>query len=397
MAVMGEPQRAYPVIHVTGTNGKGTVARMVAELLAEHQLVVGQFTSPHIESVTERIALNGRPISDDEFGRVIGQLADFSGVAKVEPTYFEALAAAAYMWFAEMAAEVAVVEVGMLGRWDATNVGDGLVAVVTNVGRDHLLYANSLYEVASEKAGIIKPGATVVLGEIADKLREPFLAADSERVWVATEDFDIEANEVAVGGRLIDISTVYGTYREVFVPLHGEHQAENVALAVAACEAFFDRALDEELVQQVVAAMQMPGRFEVAARQPLIVLDVAHNPDAAQRNAATFADEFAGAEPRYIVIGMLTGRDPEEVLVAFNAPLAELVIVCQPDSPRAMPAEMLALVAEGIGCQVEVVLDPVEALSRAVSLATEEDTILAAGSFQVVGPIRKALVEAAER
>jgi len=230
VGVLGDPQAAYPAIHITGTNGKGSVARMVAELLEAAGLSVGTYTSPHLEAINERLSWNGEPIGDDDLAGVIGAVAAVEEVSGVTPSYFEILTAAAFTWFADIAVDVAVVEVGMLGRYDATNVVDSAVAVLTNVGRDHTDGVGAWRQaIAGEKVGIVKPGAAFVCGEVDAELREVLSATGAATTWWRGSDFDCEQSMLALGGRSISLRTPSGTVDDVFVPLHGEHQADNAA------------------------------------------------------------------------------------------------------------------------------------------------------------------------
>jgi dihydrofolate synthase/folylpolyglutamate synthase len=288
-----------------------------------------------------------------------------------------------------VAIDVAVVEVGLLGRWDATNVVDATVAVVTNIGHDHSDFEGDWRaRIASEKAGIIKPGSTLVLGETDPDLRELFVAEGPAAVLERNVDFGCDRNEVAIGGRLLDLRTPAGSLEEVFLPLHGEHQGDNAAIALAAAEAFFARGLDETLVVEAFRELTVPGRFEVVSRTPLVVLDSAHNIEGAASAAATLAEEFAFSGSPTLVVGMLRGRDPREMLLALDAPAAGLVIACTPPSPRGVPAAELAEVARELGVAVEVVPDVVDAVDRAVSTAGLDDAVLVTGSFYVVGAAR---------
>jgi len=391
---LGDPQRAYPVIHVTGTNGKGSVARMATALLRAQGLSVGTYSSPHLEQLNERLAWDGEPVDDDTLGRLIGDIAALEATAGVTPSYFEILTAAAFAWFAELAVDVAVVEVGMLGRYDATNVADATVAVCTNVGRDHTDGAQGWRQaIASEKAGIVKPGVTdvLVLGETAPALRDVFAAAGAGETWVRDEDFGVAADRVAVGGRLVDLRTPGGRTDEVYLPVHGAHQGENAAVALAAVEAFLGRPPSEETVTEAFAGLTLPGRFEVVSRHPTVVVDAAHNVEGAAATAATLADDMALPGSLLVVVGMLGGRDPEEVLAALRVADAGLVITCTPASPRAVPAAELAAVALRMGAAAESVPAPVEAVRRALALATEDDLVLVTGSLYVAGPVRAAL------
>jgi dihydrofolate synthase/folylpolyglutamate synthase len=392
VGVLGDPQAAYPVIHLTGTNGKGSTARMITALLVEHGLSVGGYASPHLQRINERLTWNGEPIGDDDFARVITQLADLAPLSGVTPSYFELLTAAAFLWFAENAVDVAVVEVGLLGRFDATNVADADVAVVTNVGQDHTDGVGDWRQrIASEKAGIVKPDSVLVLGETDPQVRATFLAEGPRSAWTRPDDFDIVELRAAVGGQVVSVRTPLGVLDDLFVPLHGRHQAVNAACAVAAVEAFFDRPLDLDVARRGLASLTMPGRFEVMGRAPLVVIDGAHNPDGAVAAATTFSEEFDVAGRRVLVVGLLEGRDPRQMLESLDARRADLLIACTPDSPRAMPADRLAAVARTIPVLTEVVADVATAVDRALSVSTEDDAVLITGSLYVAGAARSAL------
>ncbi len=228
--VIGDPQDAFGVVHVTGTNGKGSVGRMTSALLRATDLSVGTYSSPHLSSVTERLVWDGAPISDDDFGALIGDLAALEPMLAERPSYFELVTAAAFRWFADIPVDVAVVEVGLLGRYDATNVCDGQVAVLTNVGRDHTDGVGDWRRrIAEEKVGIVKPGSTFVLGETDPDLADVFGATPAAEVLVRGRDFDVVDDRVAVGGRLLTLRTPAHTVDEIFLPLHGAHQAHNAA------------------------------------------------------------------------------------------------------------------------------------------------------------------------
>jgi dihydrofolate synthase / folylpolyglutamate synthase len=393
--VLGHPQRDYPVVHVTGTNGKGSTVRMVAALLAAHQLSVGTYTSPHLEHITERITRNLEPIDPEEFAAIIGELAALEEQRFFErPHHFDLLTAAAFSWFSQVAVDVAVVEVGLLGRWDATNVADGRVAVVTNVGKDHTDGTGDWRRrVAAEKAGIIKPGSHLVLGETAPELRPMFAAEGAAATWVRDEDFGVVADRQALGGHVVDLRTPHGLLEEVFLPVHGAHQAQNLAVAVAAVEAFFGRPLDPEVVAEALGGLRLPGRFEVLHRAPLVVLDGAHNPDGARAAGATLADEFEVAGTRHFVLGMLVGRDLGEMLDGLGVRAGDRVIATAPATPRAAPPADLAKLAGDRGAAVEVIPDVGEAVGRAwraAGAAGEGDMVMVSGSLYTVGDARSA-------
>jgi dihydrofolate synthase/folylpolyglutamate synthase len=399
--VLGDPQHDFPVIHLTGTNGKGSTARMISALLAAHQLSVGSYTSPHLEHVTERIARNGEPIEPEEFARVMGELGSLEDQRFFEerPSYFELLTAAGFAWFSEVAVDVAAVEVGLLGRWDATNVADGQVAVVTNVGKDHTNGRGDWRRrVAEEKAGVVKPGSHLILGEPDPALRPLFEAEGPADVWVRDRDFGVITGRLALGGHVVDLRTPNGVLEDVFLPFHGDHQADNAAAAVAAVEAFFGRALAPDVVAEAFAGLRLPGRFEVVHRAPLLVLDGAHNPDGARAAAATLADEFDVAGRRRWVLGLLGGRDPEEMLEAFGVRATDEVVTCTPPSPRGIAADALAKVVAERGARVEAVADVGAALERAWHAAEADGgadgpgagLVMVTGSLYTVGAARTA-------
>jgi len=394
MDVMGDPQHAYPVVHITGTNGKGSTAQMITRLLVAQGLTVGTYTSPHLERVNERIALDAEPIDDESFGEAVGAIADLELVAGVRPSYFEITTAAAYRWFADVAVDVAVIEVGLLGRWDATNVADGRVAVVTNVAADHLEFAGpTLAHVAEEKAGIVKPGSTLVLGETDAELAAIFHRAGAARTLDRDLDFGCDENVLALGGRLVTLRTPWALYPELFVPLHGRHQGDNAAAALTAVEAFFDAPLSVDVVEEGFAEVRMPGRFEVLGHQPLVIIDGAHNPAGADVCAQVMAEDFDPAGRRLIVVGFLKGRDPVAMLEALQADDAAVVVCCTAPSPRGMPADDIAAAALAVGCEDVIVVPSVSAAcDRAIGLAASDDAVLVTGSLYVVGEARPHLI-----
>lgn len=389
---LGDPQLAYPVIHVTGTNGKGSVARMCTELLRASGLSVGTYTSPHLEVINERIAWDGVPIADHDLAASIGAVAAVEDLTGVTPSYFEILTAAAFAHFADLAVDVAVVEVGMLGRFDATNVVDAAVAVLTNVGRDHTDGVGPWREaIASEKVGIVKPGATFVCGETDPDLREILAGTPAEQTWWRDDDFACDQSVVALGGRAVTLRTPSGTIDDVFVPLHGDHQADNAAVALAAVEAFFHRRLDDDVVRAGFAEVGVPARFEVVGREPTVVIDAAHNLDGARACAATLAQEFTLTGSILVVAGFLDGRDPAEMLDALGAADAGFLVACTPESPRAIPAPQVAAAAEALGLAAEAAPSVEEALQRALAVASPDDLVLVTGSLYVAGPARAAM------
>ena len=397
MDLLGDPQQAYPAMHVTGTNGKGSTAAMTTALLAARGLSVGTYTSPNLSRVNERIARNGEPIEDGDLVEVLESLARLERLAEDVPTRFELLTAAALAWFADEAVDVAVIEVGLGGRWDSTNVVDGEVAVLTNVSFDHTeVLGPTLEDIARDKSGIFKEGSRVVIGETDPTLVAQLVAAaevaGAAEVWVRGRDFACTANRLAVGGRLIDIRTPGAAYGELLVPLHGAHQGDNAACALAAVEAFFGSPLDEDVVEQAFSSVRVPGRLEVVGRHPLVVVDGAHNVAGMIMLARALVEEFSVEGEAQAVVGMLSGRDPSAMLEALLTAGVRSVVACAPNSPRALPVEVVAEAAAGLGMEVSVTASPADAVALAVSRAGPDDRIVVCGSLYVVADARRILV-----
>ena len=393
MNVMGDPQLAHPVIHITGTNGKGSTTQMVTRLLMSHGLTVGTYTSPHLERLNERISRNAEPIGDDDFAEQITALSELELIAGIRPTYFELVTAAAFRWFADIAVDVAVIEVGMLGRWDATNVVDAQVAVLTNISMDHNEYAGpTRADIAREKSGIVKPASAVIIGETDPDLVEIFREAGGASVLCRGDDFDVAENQLALGGRMVDLRTPTTIYPEVFVPLHGRHQADNAIVALTAVEAFFAAPLVDDVVREGFAGVQMPGRFEVLGHQPLVIVDGAHNLAGADVAAQVFFEDFDPAGMRYLVVGCLKTRDVKGLLSALRADEFDVVLTCTAPSPRGLPSHEVAQVAADLGCDEVVRCETTEeACAKAIRLAGADDAVLVAGSLYVVGAARPAI------
>ena len=397
MTMLGDPQRAYPAIHLTGTNGKGSTAAMVTALLGARGLSVGTYTSPNLESVNERISRAGAPIDDFSFAEVLHLLSLIESSLSDRPTRFEVLTAAGLSWFADVAVDAAVVEVGVGGTWDATNVVDGVVAVLTNVSYDHTdILGPTLEGIARDKSGIVKPGSVAVVGEgdpdLVALIRSVAEKAGAAQVWVRGEEFDCTSNRLAVGGRLVDLRTPGAAYHDVLVPLHGEHQGLNAACALAAVEAFFEAPLDPEVVAEGFARVSVPGRLEVVGRRPLCILDGAHNV-AGVRVLSRALQDFAVTGRSVAVVGMLTGRDPFAMLGPVAAAGVRMLVACAPVSPRAQPAEGVAEAARAAGTEVVVAGSVGEAVSVAQGLAGEDGLVVIAGSLYVVAEARAVLVE----
>ena len=394
MDAIANPQHAYRSIHITGTNGKGSTAQITTKLLMAHGLRVGTYSSPHLDRINDRICIDGEPISDHDFGVQIGSISDLEVISGVRPSFFEIMTAAMFRWFADEAIDVAVIEVGMLGRWDATNVVNSDVAVITNIALDHTEYAGpTVQHIAREKAGIIKPTSIVVLGETDEVLREIFLEQPAKARVSRGDDFSCEDNRLAVGGRLISVRTPRTIYEDVLVPLHGEHQGDNASLAIVAVETFFDSIIDPDILAEAMQSVVMPGRFEVLGNQPLIVLDGAHNPAGAKVCAEVFFEDFNVTGRKILVTGALRSRDPDDLLTTFRATEFDIVITCTPPSPRGLPATEMAEVARRVGCDEVIVAQTVEsACETALKLAQSQDAVLIAGSLYIVSAARPFLM-----
>ncbi len=332
---------------MTGTNGKGSTSAMVTALLMAKGLSVGTYTSPNLHVVEERLARNAQPIDDESLTAVLTELALLEPLLDERPTRFELLTAAALAWFAAEAVDAMVVEVGLGGTWDCTNVVHADVAVLTNVSFDHTdVLGPTLEAIATDKSGIVDAGSTVVVGETRPELVAIVEERAAERgagpVWVSGRDFGCRSNLVAVGGRLVTLWTPGGTYEDVLVPLHGAHQGENAACALAAAEAFFGAPLDLEVVEEAFASVRVPGRLEVLGRHPLLLVDGAHNAAGMAALGQALREEFAVEGTSVAVVGMLSGRDPSAMLAPLAAAGVGTVVACAPSSPRAMASADVA-------------------------------------------------------
>ena len=393
--LMGDPQRAYPALHLTGTNGKTSTSRMIDSLLRSLGLRTGRFTSPHVESMTERISLDGEPLTEEAFVSTYQDVAPFAAMVDQDGehplSFFETVVAMAYAAFADAPVDAAVVEVGMGGSWDATNVLDAEVAVVTPISVDHARYLGERPEdIAVEKAGIIKPDAVAVLAEQLPPVMEVLLERAAEAgASVVREgvDFGVTHRVPAVGGQMLRIGGLRAEYDEVFLPLYGAHQGQNAALALAAVEAFVgDEPLDADVVHQAFADVTSPGRLEVVRRSPTVVVDAAHNPHGARATAEALEDSFT-FNPLVGVVGVMADKDAEGLLAAFETSFADIVCT-QNSTPRSLPAEELAEIARGIfgSDRVHVARRLEDAIEQAATLA-ETGGVYGSGGVLVTGSV----------
>jgi dihydrofolate synthase/folylpolyglutamate synthase len=397
-AYLDEPQRTYPTIHVTGTNGKTTAARVAAAVACAQGLTTGLFVSPHLVEVTERLSVCGADIARREFAdewehlEPYLQLVDGEGDGDV--TYFEAVTALAYLWFADKPVALGVFEVGMGGSWDATNLITSDVAIVTPVGMDHVQELGpTIADIADEKAGILKGGRVGVI-----RAQEPEVAlvlarrADEVGATLLHEgpDWTVDDPLLAVGGQSFSLRTPRATYEDLFLPLFGRYTAANAAAGVVAFEALTEHGLEQDALREGLAAVRVPGRLEVVGREPLVVLDGAHNPDGAAALAQAFAETFAW-ERLHLVVAVSGNKDVPAVVGPLAA-IADVVHATRNDSVRSAEATSVAAVARAAGASsVEVHERVADAIAAARAAAGKGDAILVTGSLFTVGDAKRAL------
>ncbi|GAA1872170.1 bifunctional folylpolyglutamate synthase/dihydrofolate synthase [Myceligenerans crystallogenes] len=414
MELLGDPQRAFRTVHVTGTNGKSSTARMTEALVREHGLRTGLFLSPHLSSVTERIQIDGAPLDEDRFVEVFEDVAPYIGVVDRESeadggpplSFFEVLTVMAIAAFADAPVDVAVVEVGLGGRWDSTNVVDGEVAVIAPVAMDHEKWlGHTIRDIAIEKAGIIKDGATAVVAaqrEEADAEIRARAEQTGSRLLREGVELEVAGRQLAVGGQLVAFRTQAALYTDVYLPLHGEHQAHNALLALAATEVLLGggRALDGGVVEAGFAGVTSPGRLEVVRSSPAMIVDVAHNPAGAEAMVSALEEAF-DLDHVVGVLAVMADKDVEGLLSVLEPVLAQLVVT-RNSNDRSMPAEDLAELAREVFGEDRVRLAPdlPEALQVATNLAEQADptgggtgtAVLITGSVVTVADARSLLV-----
>lgn len=398
--LLGDPQRSYGIIHVTGTNGKTSTSRIAESILRAHGLRTGLMTSPHLVRVNERIVIDGEPISDralaDNWDDIQPYLlmvdAELTANGEQPLTYFEALTVLAFACFADAPVDVAVVEVGMGGEWDSTNVADGDVAVLTPIALDHTnRLGRTVAEIARTKAGIIKPAAQVVTAlQTTEAMDEITRAAELDEATVIVEgvDFQVTDARLAVGGQALTVRGRAGTYDELLLPLFGPHQAQNAAVAIAAVESFLGagtQPLSPEVLAEGLAQVTSPGRLQVVATEPTVIVDAAHNPHGAEALARALMGSFAFTAVT-AVVGVLDDKDAHGIIAALD-PVVERFVVSQSDSERAIPADELAELVVQIAGPDRVQLAP--RLDEAIAIARDSceptGAVLVTGSVTLVG------------
>lgn len=403
--LLGEPQRAFPVIQITGTNGKGSTAIMIESLLRALGLRVGRFSSPHLVDLTERIAIDGVPIDADVFDDLVAEVSpyvemvDAQQIDGIAMTFFEVMTGLAYAAFSQAPVDVAVIEVGLGGTWDATSVADATVAVITPIDLDHThILGDTPAAIAAEKSGIIKSGSTAVVARqtpevmavIAERAREV-----GAQLVTEGEGFALLGRERAVGGQLLRIDGAGGPVSDVFLPLHGEHMAANAALAVGAVEAFLgEKPLNPEVIVEGLGAVEAPARLELVHHAPPVVLDTCHNPHGARATIAGVQEAF-GFAPLIGVTAAMADKDVDGILAIFADAMTDLVVTTL-DTPRAMAVDELAAVAEDHFADERVhrAARMADAIDAAIALADEAGAgagILIAGSVVAAGEARALL------
>ncbi|NNF88423.1 MAG: dihydrofolate synthase [Acidimicrobiia bacterium] len=401
LELMGNPHLTYPVIHVTGSKGKSSTSAMISMLAAAHGLSVGTYTSPHLEAVEERLAYNGLTASPEDFAQAVADVQAFDAVVDADPerrlTYFEFVTTVGFAWFADRAVDLGVIEVGLGGRLDATNVVQSAVSVVASIALEHTAYlGDTLAEIATEKAAILKPGGTLVTGDMAPEAAAVMeaRAAELEAPHLAHgRDFRLVDEVQAVGGWDISVDGVYEQYDEIHVPIHGRHQLRNAAVAIAATEALLGRALDPDAVREGFANVTLPGRLEVVGRRPLVVLDGAHTPESMAAGAGALDEEF----PPFlwkVVLGALADKKLDELVGTLSGIAGEVFAVTAP-SHRGIPDSEVAAAARAAMPDRAVhesgsVADGVRA---ALEAAGEDGALLVTGSMYVVGEARSLLAK----
>lgn len=398
--LLGEPQLTYPSIHVTGTNGKTTTARLIAALACEHGIPAGLYTSPHLQSVTERMSDCITPIPEAEFAEQYERLLPYLLVVDAERspegervTYFEVLTALAYTWFSDKPVSLGVFEVGMGGQWDATNLVSGDVAVITPIALDHPELGPTLTDKAREKSAIIKPGKVGVIRRQPDEAMRIIEARAKDvgaRLMIEGIDFGVDDRLPAVGGQLLNLRGAYGVYPEVVLPLFGEHTAMAAAAAVATVEAFLDRELDTEAVDAALSQATTPGRLEIVSRHPLVIVDGAHNPAGVGALVEALEDSFRWGKV-HVVLAVSADKDVAGMLDPL-ASLSPVVYATEYAGGRALPAPVLAKACREAGLEAETFVDLPSALTAAAASASDEDMIVVTGSLFAVGEARRLLV-----
>jgi len=393
MSFADDPQLSYPTILVSGTNGKTTTTRMITSLLRARGLHTGTVVSPHLERINERVLWDGDPLSDERFAEAVSEVLRLELLAEKDlPTFFELMAAVAFTFFADAAIDVAVVEVGIEGKYDAHNVCEPSVSVATNVDLDHTAYLGpTRAHIAAEMASAARPDGVLVLGETDPDLIPIFRDAAPGLLLLRGEDFECEDQVVAVGGRSIMLRTPLATYPEIYLPLHGAHQADNAAAALVATEAFFGEALDPDVVAEGFATVTSPGRMEVMSRRPLVLLDGAHNPAGAAALGLALDEEFSAIDRRIAVYGTVTGRNPAVFAESLGLETFDEVLVVTPPTSRAANAKEVAAELESVGVSARPVDSLERALNEAIDAADPNDMVLVTGSLYLVGAARTIL------
>jgi len=413
---LSRPDSNYPILQITGTNGKGSTTKIASSILLELGLNVGSYTSPHLENINERIVVNGRVVGDSELAYLLSLLSYFESFLfaasklEVPPTWFELMTAAAFIFFSDQTVDAAVIEVGMGGRYDATNACDALVAVLTNIDLDHVeILGPTKRDIALEKVGIVKPGSIFLQGErdpaLAKLLKEKALEQGASEVLVRGVDFDYNSAEVAHGGRLLNLYTPYSSYENMFIPLHGRHQGDNATIAIAAVEQLIGQPIGQDVLETALQGVEVAGRLEIVQRSPLVLLDGAHNEAGMSVLSEAIEEDFPAFEDVIVIMGVLRSREPKKMLEALNlrkifdkkasqvgdskTNINITLAACTPPSLRALPGHYVKEAGEELGIHSFDAGDVLAAVEWARDTISEDGLILITGSLYVVGIARQ--------
>jgi dihydrofolate synthase / folylpolyglutamate synthase len=406
--LLGDPQRSYRVIHVTGTNGKTSTTRFIERILREHGLRTGRFTSPHLLRLNERMAIDGEPVSDEQLVSVYADIEpilefvdqELADAGDSPLTFFEALAVLGFAVFADAPVDVLVLEVGMGGAWDSTNVADGDVAVFTPIGLDHMeRLGNTIDEIAETKSGIIKPGSIVVSSKQSHEalaVLEQVANTRSESLKIEGRDFSIADFQATPTGQVVSVAGLAGNYGPFNAPVFGVHQAQNLAVAIAAVEAFLgggELSIADDVLRSALSDVSSPGRLQLIKTEPALLLDGAHNPAGALTLATALREEFS-EKPLIGLIAVLVEKDAEGLLSNLSG-VFEHAVITQSSSPRSMPIADLDLLSAGaLGCDTNAFSDFEAGLARAQELAASVDgMVVVTGSITLVGDVLRLIQE----
>lgn len=392
---LGDPQECAPSFHIAGTNGKGSTARIITSLIRNMNLSVGTFTSPDLGGIHERISYDLAPIGEEDLCEIFSLLANIEPLLAHTPTRFELLCAAGFSYFANRGVDIQVIEVGLGGKWDSTNILKGTSCVITNIGLDHIeILGDTKEQIAIQKAGIVKPGSNVTVvepdEEIASVLIQEATRLGAKRIFCLNRDFWLEKTTMAVGGWVVDFKTPYSDFKDVYISLLGSHQINNSIGSVVAVEAFFDRGISEDVLKDTLSTVSVPGRLEIVSNDPLLVLDGAHNVDGARALNKALQNELAFSGSINLIIGILANKNADGMVEMLSKDSRiKNVIIVEPNSPRRLEASKLLQLCELKFEDAKCIIE--KNYTKALEYAKTKDDpqmVLVTGSLYVVGDMR---------